>query len=221
MAASTLERTLAKDEVVAAYAGKAAVYDCWARLTESRARARALELAGVRDGEAVLEVAVGTGLAFAEILRRNPAGRNEGIDLTEAMLARARQKAERSGATSWQLRVGDAYGLDLPDRSFDLVLNCYMLDLLPVADFGRVLAEFRRVLRPGGRLVLVNMARAEHLGYALWRLLYRLNPAWVGGCRGVEVEGAVRGAGLVIEASARVTQLGFPSSVLRARRPAT
>jgi ubiquinone/menaquinone biosynthesis C-methylase UbiE len=215
------ERTLAKHEVVASYAGKAAIYDVWAELTESRARARALELADVRDGESILEVAVGTGLAFAELLRRNPSGRNEGIDLTEAMLARARQKAERSGATNWRLRVGDAYGLDFADATFHLVLNCYMLDLLPEADFGRVLAEFYRVLRPGGRLVLVNMAPARHLGYTLWRLLYRLNPSWVGGCRGIDVEDAIRGAGFAIEVSERLSQLGFPSSLVCARRPAS
>jgi len=103
----------------------------------------------VRDGEAVLEVAVGTGLLFADVLRQNPHGRNEGIDLTEAMLDRARAKAERSGATNWQLRVGDAYRLDVADASFDVVVNSYLFDLLPEPDFPTVLGELHRALRPG------------------------------------------------------------------------
>ena len=60
----------------------------------------------------------------------------------------------------------------------------------PEEHFPRVLAEFRRVLKPQGRLVLVNMAPARHWGYALWARLYRANPAWVGGCRGVDLAGS-------------------------------
>jgi len=215
-----MERTLSKSEVTRAYAGKAAFYDLWAALTESRARARALELARVRDGESVLEVAVGTGLAFVEILRLNPTGRNEGIDLTEAMLARAREKAARFPARNWHLEVGDAYHLHFPDESFDLVLNSYMFDLLPEEDFPRALGEFHRVLKPRGRLVLVNMAPAEHWGYRLWKLLYRINPAWLGGCRGVEVGGAVKAAGFEVLTAERISQCGFPSEVMLAVKPA-
>ena len=211
-----MERTLSKSEVPEVYAAKAPFYDVWAALTESKARRRALELAWVRDGESVLEVAVGTGLAFAELLRRNPNGTTEGVDLTEAMLARARRRAERSPARRWRLRVGDAYSLDFADDTFDLLLNCYMFDLLPEEDFPRVLGEFRRVLRTGGALVLVNMTRARHWRYRLWEALYRRRPAWVGGCRGVELVGPVERAGFTVEAAELISQFGFPSEVILA-----
>jgi ubiquinone/menaquinone biosynthesis C-methylase UbiE len=68
-----------------------------AYLTESKARDRCLEIAAIQDGESVLEVAVGTGLAFERILKANPSGRNEGIDLTEAMLNRAEKRAASAG----------------------------------------------------------------------------------------------------------------------------
>ena len=97
-----LPARLSKDNVPHVYRRLAPAYDLWARLTETRARARCLELAAVRDGESVLEVAVGTGLGFADILSRNPTGRNDGIDLTPQMLARARAKAEA-------IRVGAAW----------------------------------------------------------------------------------------------------------------
>jgi len=211
------ERTLTKTEVVTVYARAARFYDLWGRLTETRARRRALELARVRDGESVLEVAVGTGLAFAELLRRNPNGRNDGIDLTEAMLVKAREKAEHSSANNWRLRVGDAYHLDFAPATFDLLLNCYMFDLLPEADFSRVLAEFHRVLKPGGRLVLVNLAPGDGVVSWLWSHIHRIRPAWVGGCRGVRMGGQVRDAGFVIETSKRVSQFGVPSDVIVAR----
>jgi ubiquinone/menaquinone biosynthesis C-methylase UbiE len=212
------EHTLTKVEVVQVYERTAPFYDLWARLAETRARQRALELARVRDGESVLEVAVGTGLAFAELLQRNPNGRNEGIDLTEAMLAKAREKAERSLARSWRLRVGDAYHLDFPAATFDLLLNCYMFDLLPEGDFGSVLREFHRVLKPGGRLVLVNLAPGDGVISWLWSHLHRINPAWVGGCRGVQLVGHIREAGFAISNSQRVSQFGVPSEVIVAEK---
>jgi ubiquinone/menaquinone biosynthesis C-methylase UbiE len=211
------EPTLTKTEVVEVYARVARFYDLWGRLTETRARRRALELARVRDGESVLEVAVGTGLAFAELLRRNPTGRNEGIDLTEAMLLRAREKAERSSAKNWRLRVGDAYHLDFTPATFDLLLNCYMFDLLPQADFDRVLTEFHRVLKPGGRLVVVSLAPGDGVISRLWSHVHRLRPTWVGGCRGVQLAERVRAAGFTIETSERVSQFGVPSEVIVAR----
>ncbi len=61
-----------KQRVVEIYRRIAPSYDLWARLTESRARDRCLELAAIRNGEEVLEVAVGTGLAFERILAVNP-----------------------------------------------------------------------------------------------------------------------------------------------------
>ena len=92
------EARLDKSKVPDTYRRIAALYDAWARLTESRARDRCLELAAIRDGESVLEVAVGTGLAFEKIIEANPSGRNEGIDLTDAMLARADARARKTGS---------------------------------------------------------------------------------------------------------------------------
>ena len=54
-------------------------------MTESRARNRAIELAEINDGQTILEVAVGTGLAFYEIVKRNPNGTNTGVDLSLGM----------------------------------------------------------------------------------------------------------------------------------------
>ena len=98
-----------KERVSDVYSKIAWFYDSWAWLTETKARNRCLEIAAIED---VLEAAVGTGLAFVKILEANPSGRNEGIDLTVAMLAHADRKASRTGFESYRLQVGDAYELD-------------------------------------------------------------------------------------------------------------
>ena len=210
----TLPAKIKQTDVPNLYKATAPVYDLWGRLTETKARQRCLELAQIRDGEAVLEVAVGTGLTFAEILKRNPTGRNEGIDLTPAMLERAEQKAAQIGARNYQLRVGDAYHLEFADNTFDLVVNNFMFDLLPEKDFSVVLAEFKRVLRLGGRLVLVNMAQGERWYNGLWKTVYRINPAWIGGCRGVALLNDVRSSGFQDVRRENLSQMTFPAEIV-------
>jgi ubiquinone/menaquinone biosynthesis C-methylase UbiE len=187
-----LDALLKQDQVADVYRRIAPVYDLWARLTESKARDLCIEAAAVRDGESLLEVAVGTGLAFEKLIRANPSGRNEGIDLTAAMLARAEKRADRSGIRNYCLRIGNALQLDYPDNEFDVLVNNYMFDLLPESDFEPVLAEFRRVLRPGGRLVL----------------------AWLGGCRGVQLSRSLAECGYANIQRQYVSQMTFPSEVI-------
>ncbi len=207
---------LEQERIPQVYGRIASVYDIWARLTESRARARCLELAAIKDGEAVLEVAVGTGLAFAKVLEANPSGRNVGIDLTDAMLRRAVRRAAMSGQTNFELRKGDAYSLDFADGTFDVVLCNYLFDLLPARDFQRVLGEFRRVLRPPGRLVLVNMTDGERWYNGLWKWIYRINPAWLGGCRSVALIPYLEGLGFRNSSREYMSQMTFPSEIIYA-----
>ena len=106
------------------------------------------------DGK-VLEVAVGTGLnlpfydAGLEVV---------GIDLSPDMLAIARQRALEAGQDV-DLREGDAHDLDFEDETFDSVVCTFSLCNIPDTD--RALAEMQRVLRPGGRLILVDHIRSS------------------------------------------------------------
>ena len=205
---------LEKSKVPATYRKVARIYDLWARLTESKARDRCLELAAIQDGEAVLEVAVGTGLAFEKILDADPSGRVEGIDLTDEMLTRAERRAVATGMTNFRLSIGDAYDLDFADDSFDVLINNYMFDLLPEQDFPKVLAEFKRVLRPGGRLVMVNMTNGQCWYNGIWTLIYEIKPALLGGCRGVSLLGDLQDAGFQQTEREYVSQFTFPSEVI-------
>ncbi len=203
-----------KDRIADIYRKIALSYDLWAWLTERQARDRCLELAAIQNGEDVLEVAVGTGLAFEKILEVNPSGRNEGIDLTDAMLVRAARKAAKSGTNNYRLRIGDAYDLDFPDDSFDVLVNNYMFDLLPRQDFITVLEEFKRVLRPGGRLAMVNMTKGERWYNGIWERIYRINPALLGGCRGVTLLPQLEVCGFSQTRREYASQWTFPSEIV-------
>lgn len=214
MTANVPDARITKEKVPDVYCRIAPLYDVWAWLTERKARDRCLEQAAIRDGEDVLEVAVGTGLAFVRILEGNPSGRSEGIDLTPAMLARAEKKARRMGIENYRLQVGDAYDLDFPDDSFDVLVNNYMFDLLPQQDFASVLEEFKRVLRPGGRLAMVNMTEGRRWYNKTWDRLYRINPALLGGCRAVSLLPQIKRCGFRETTREYISQFTFPSEVV-------
>ena len=211
---------LPKSAIPHTYQRIAPTHDWLAVLVEARARRLGLTWFDAQDGETLLEVAVGTGLSFQHLLRANPSGWTEGVDLTPAMLRKARRRAERAPTDRYRLREGDAYALDAPDHAYDGVLNSYMFDLLPVDDFVPVLREFKRVLRPGGRLVQVNMASAERWYQRGWETLYRLHPALLGGCRGVRTAPFLRRAGFVNVRRRFVSQWTFPSEVVYGEKPA-
>ena len=172
-----MNSTTGRRDVVATYSRLAFIYDAWTRMTETKSLRVALSHAAIRDGEAVLEIAVGTGVVFREVLLQNPSGKNVGLDLTQAMRRRARRKAESTGVP-FTLELGDARALRFDDGVFDVVLSNNMLGLLPGKDVKTVLAEMLRVLRAGGRVVLVTMVPPEH---RLPSWIYDVGAKWLGG----------------------------------------
>ena len=213
-----IDARLSQSEVRSAYDRISGVYDLWGNLAESRARRRAIELADISDGQSILEVAVGTGLAFAEIVKRNPGGFNVGIDISEGMLNRARRLLSRNRATNYELNLGSAFSIPYPDAHFDLLVNNYMFDLIPYKQMEQVIAEFRRVLRSNGRLILVNMTESENLFGHIYELIYRISPRALGGCRGVQMSERLRESGFVVERREYVEQLLFPSEIILTRK---
>ncbi|HUP14454.1 MAG TPA: methyltransferase domain-containing protein [Acidimicrobiia bacterium] len=204
---------------LAFYSKIAPVYELWAGLAESRARRRLLEKAAVRDGEAILEVAIGTGSQLVSLARRNPSGRTVGVDLAEGMLARARARIDRAGLTGVEIGRGDALELPFAEERFELVVNSYMLDLLPREDIQRALAEFRRVLRPGGRLVLSNMTKGERRRHRIWDALYERGIPLTANCRGVLAAPVLGELGFADIRREYLVQMLVPTEIVTARAP--
>jgi demethylmenaquinone methyltransferase/2-methoxy-6-polyprenyl-1,4-benzoquinol methylase len=122
-----------------------------------RWRARAADLARLRGGGRALDVATGTGdLAFELAARTGDDGLVVGVDFSEGMLARARAKARgREHRGSVRFEWADAASLPFPDHAFDAVTVGF--GARNFEDFPRCLSEMVRVLRPGGRVVILEI----------------------------------------------------------------
>ncbi len=207
-----------KDDVRRIYARLSHLYDSWSFLLESKAVNKAIELVNIRNGESILEVAIGTGILFKRIVALNHSGKNEGIDLSPDMLSRAKKRLGKR-FVNYSLKVGDAYSLQYPDETFDLLINNYMFDLLPEEDFGRVLLEFRRVLRHKGRMVITNMTFGQKWYNRIWDRLVYINPSLLAGCRPVSLKEDILQADFRNIYAEYVSQLTFPSMVIYAEKP--
>jgi demethylmenaquinone methyltransferase/2-methoxy-6-polyprenyl-1,4-benzoquinol methylase len=137
-----------------------------------RWRARAADLARVGPGARVLDVATGTGDLALEFARRvHPGGEVVGVDFAEAMLARARAKAAEGGERApTHFQLADALALPFPTASFDAASAGF--GVRNFGDLRRGLSEMARVVRPGGRVVVLEIttptrAPLSHF-YALW-----------------------------------------------------
>src|ERR671918_866184 len=133
-------------------------------------RQRAVDRAEVGPGSNTLDVCCGTGdLALALRRRIGPDGRVVGCDFSEPMLELARQK---SGDEGLPVEFGWADALDLPygDRSFNAVTIGFGARNL--SDLERGIAEMTRVLRPGGRLVILEISRPRREPLASFYLLW-------------------------------------------------
>lgn len=213
-----LEAKLSEKEIKEVYGNMSRFYDFWGVLTEAKARKIALKKSGIVSGQDVLEVAVGTGILFEEIVGLNKDGRNIGIDLTERMLDKAKQRLKKNASLNYDLKIGNALELEFEDESFDLLFNCYMLDLLSFEKIDSVLDEFKRVLKPNGKLILVNMTTGKSVVSQIYEKLYKLSPRLMGGCRGLKMKEKVLEKGFEIEYSEYVVQMLFPSEVLVAKK---
>ncbi|MCW5621926.1 MAG: ubiquinone/menaquinone biosynthesis methyltransferase, partial [Burkholderiales bacterium] len=117
-----------------------------------------LKSARLVPGERVLDVACGTGLiAFAAAEAVGPQGHVVGIDLADRMVDAARRRAVESEVSNATFARMDAEHLDLPDSSFDVALCAFGLMYMP--DPEQAVCEMRRVLRPGGRLLVLEFSR--------------------------------------------------------------
>lgn len=119
-------------------------------------RAATLEALAPRPGQHAVDVGVGPGLLAAQITQAvGLHGQVTGIDVSQAMLDIARRRCTTAGVGDRvTLTHADATALPLPDRSCDLAVTTQVLEYLP--DVDAALTELHRVLRPGGRLVVVD-----------------------------------------------------------------
>jgi ubiquinone/menaquinone biosynthesis C-methylase UbiE len=150
-----------QERLIATYRKKAKHYDITSRLypvpgyPQRAQRLRAVQALGLRAGDSVIDIACGTGLNFPlieEVI--GPDGRIVGVDLTDAMLARAHDRVETNGWSNISLVQGDAADFDFP-TGVDAILSTYALSQVPAC--ADVIAHGAAALSGDGRWVVLDL----------------------------------------------------------------
>lgn len=136
----------------------------------------------LREGETVVDLGSGAGMdAFLAARQVGPAGRVIGVDMTDAMLEKARDNARKVNATNVEFRKGHIEALPIEDESVDAIISNCVINLSPEKD--KVYREAYRVLRPGGRLMISDVV----LLHALPDVVLQSIDAYIGCVGGASV----------------------------------
>jgi len=212
-----------KSEARAFYNKIARVYDFLSESSEEPIRSFGVEKLGVRDGERVLEIGFGTGTSLVELARKvGSRGKVFGADIADQMLDVARQKLRDNGLEDRvEIICADATALPYLSDSMDAIFTSFTLELFDTPEIPVVLAECRRVLRPGGRLAVISMSKEGENGAILhiFEWTHKHFPNFLD-CRPIFVRKAIQEAGFQIESAERKT-MWVPVEVVLGRKAAT
>ena len=174
--------------------------------------------------EAVFELGCGTGRfarrLLAEQLPRD--ARYRGVDVSPKMVSIAQPRLAEFGSRARVTLTDGAPPADEPAASCDRFVSSYVLDLLSDADIAAVVREAHRMLRPGGLLCLTSLCGGVgplSRGVArAWGWIQAKRPAWVGGCRPIELTSFLDEASWRVLHDVRIVAFGVPSEAVVAER---
>ncbi len=214
--------TRTKAQAKQSYDTMSKFYDYFAGGFEQKYRHMALQRLNITQGEIVLEIGFGTGHCLKQMAEAvGEAGRVYGIDISSGMLSVSRRRLEEAGLGSRvELACDDALKMPYADNRFDAVFISFALELFDGPEIPQVLAEIRRVLKPGGRVGVVSMAKEERpsLLLRLYEWFHQKLPQYVD-CRPIYVEQSIREAGFEIQFRQRVSMLGLPGDIVIGAKP--
>lgn len=210
-----------KTETEAYYNKIAKVYDLLSEHSEQPMREVGIKMLAARPGETILEIGFGTGHCLVEFARAvGPEGKVHGIDLSERMNEQARALLKKEGLENQvELYCGDAAQLPFEAESIDGIFTSFTLELFDTPDLPRVLAEWRRVLRPGGRLVVVAISKEGKQGVVMkaYEWTHRHFPNLMD-CRPIFVSRALEAADFRID-DQQIEHMWVPVEIVLGVRP--
>lgn len=190
----------------------------WQAFYEDATTDRLVANAALRDNQTIFEFGCGTGRLAEHLMQEMPPSvRYVGVDLSPKMIGLA-----TSRLTDWEDRsdvvlVDGSLPLPAESGSADRVLSTYVFDLLDEEYARAVLADLRRILRPGGQLCLASLTHGdgalERVVSRTWTRVWRLVPQLTGGCRPITVT-KLLGPDWQIQHHSRVHRWGLVSEVI-------
>ncbi len=185
----------------------------------SRAHELALRGAAIQDGMRVLELATGSGEMFRRLVEVNPHGHTFGLDLSPKMAARTQANVQREfPGVKAHCGAVDVRHMPFQDECFDVVVCCFLFELLATEDIQSTLHEVSRVLRPGGTFSLALIGQNVELFNRVYRVAGSLVPAFWGRQVEQRMPEMMEEAGLRMEQNHFVRQTFYPSRVVVAKR---
>ena len=203
-----------------AYDRLSSVYDLLAGSSETKFMLEGLEMLAVQPGDSVLEIGCGTGKALVELGHRvGESGAVHALDLSRGMLRKSLDRLAKAGMEQRVfLLEGDGTSLPYKSGSFNAVFLSFTLELFDTPEIPTVLAECKRVLKPGGRLGVVAMLKTEHPGRIerLYEWFHEKVPAYVD-CRPIDAHRLIQEAGFSLGKCQARSMWGLPLEIVIAR----
>ncbi len=201
------------------YDALAELYPLSTWLFHSSAHRQAMRLSGIEDGMSVLEVATGSGEMFRRLAQVNRNGHTVGVDLSPKMAARTQRVTRgKIPGIHADCQAVDARAMPFRDESFDALVCCYLLELLPCEDIESTVAEFRRVLRPGGKLTLILIGQNAAFFNSMYQVCTKVAPAFWGRQVEERLPAIIETHRFKILQDEKVRQIFYPSRVLVASK---
>ena len=206
-----------KEEAKQAYDRLSRVYDYTLGLLGRKYSEMALEHLSLVEGETVLEIGFGTGHCLKQIVRLvGPAGKACGIDISSNMIARTKKRLDKEGlANRAELCCGEATCLPFNEGAFDAVFMSFTLEVFDTPEIPRALAQIKEVLKPGGRLGIIDMSKenGKSVLLKLYEWIHNRCPKYLGS-RPIYADQCLIDAGYQIRSKERIRIFRLPAEII-------
>jgi demethylmenaquinone methyltransferase/2-methoxy-6-polyprenyl-1,4-benzoquinol methylase len=206
-----------KEEAKQVYDRLSKFYDYTLGLLGRKYSEMALERLAVVEREMVMEIGFGTGHCLKWIAKLvGPAGKVYGIDISPEMIEKTKKRLEKEGLVNrTELCCGDATCLPFNESAFDAVFLSFTLEVLDTPDIPRVLAQIKKVLKPGGRLGIVDMSKenGKSVFLKVYEWIHNKCPKYLGS-RPIYAEQCLIDAGYQIKSKEKIKIFRLPAEII-------